>query len=366
VNTPLSRLQSWLDLIPYDAVVLKRPQNVGWITRGSNTPIDRSSPIDPVWLVITAHTAIVVTTTIEAARVQEELHIPGSSDYTIVQVPWYGSDYHLVILGVLSELFANVGREIIVAADDDVEGHDVSDDLIALRMVLDDSEQASLIALGAHATTALEEALAQWEPGDTDFMVQAEVLRNLETTGIQAPIIIVGGDERLERFRHPLAVGAPMNHRVVAVIVARLHGLHVAVTRYAASTPDSARLAADMETVRAIESATLQSLKPGQTYGQTLKTLANAYSAAGHANAWTEHYQGGPIGFDQREFEIAPTDVGSRWFSHTVEVGHAVAFNPSLTGGAKVEDTYLITASGPLLITKSRSIGVTATASNQK
>jgi Xaa-Pro dipeptidase len=60
------------------------------------------------------------------------------------------------------------------------------------------------------------------------------------------------------------------------------------------------------------------------------------------------HYQGGPIGFAQREFEIAPGQTGSRWYREPVTAGHAIAWNPSLPGGAKSEDTYLVAADGSL------------------
>jgi len=66
------------------------------------------------------------------------------------------------------------------------------------------------------------------------------------------------------------------------------------------------------------------------------------------------HYQGGPIGFAQREFEIAPGQSESRWYREPVAAGHAIAWNPSLPGGAKLEDTYLVAADGGLsLITTS-------------
>ena len=44
----------------------------------------------------------------------------------------------------------------------------------------------------------------------------------------------------------------------------------------------------------------------GTTYGDVLQVCDRAYAAAGHPQAWREHYQGGPIGYRQREFEIAP------------------------------------------------------------
>ena len=75
-----------------------------------------------------------------------------------------------------------------------------------------------------------------------------------------------------------------------------------------------------------------------------LRTLEAAYTAAGHPGAWADHYQGGPVGYRQREFEIVPTQTDSRWFGTALEPGHAVAWNPSVAGGGKAEDTYLVGA----------------------
>ncbi len=44
----------------------------------------------------------------------------------------------------------------------------------------------------------------------------------------------------------------------------------------------------------------------GGTWGESIDVLAAAYKALGYDGAWREHYQGGPIGFEQREFELAP------------------------------------------------------------
>ena len=60
-----------------------------------------------------------------------------------------------------------------------------------------------------------------------------------------------------------------------------------------------------------------------------LTTLDRAYSDAGYAGGWAEHYQGGPVGYRQREFEIVPGQTDSRWYSVPVEEGHAVAWNRS-------------------------------------
>jgi hypothetical protein len=96
----------------------------------------------------------------------------------------------------------------------------------------------------------------------------------------------------------------------------------------------------------AVEAATLEACVPGATYGDVVRALDRAYTEAGHPGAWAEHYQGGPVGYRQREFELAPTQTDSRWFSVLVDEGHAVAWNPSVAGGGKAEDTYLVEQRG--------------------
>src|SRR5207244_7389800 len=85
---------------------------------------------------------------------------------------------------------------------------------------------------------------------------------------------------------------------------------------------------------------------PGVAYGRALAALDRGYAAAGHPGAWREQYQGGPIGYRQREFEIVPEQTESRWFGTRIEAGHALAWNPSVAGGGKAEDTYLVEHDG--------------------
>jgi antitoxin VapB len=102
-----------------------------------------------------------------------------------------------------------------------------------------------------------------------------------------------------------------------------------------------------------IEREVLAACRPGRSYADALTALDRGYAAAGHPGGWAGHYQGGPIGYAQREFEIAPGQRDSRWPAEPIRAGHAVAWNPSLPGGAKAEDTYLITDGRPERVTAS-------------
>jgi hypothetical protein len=127
----------------------------------------------------------------------------------------------------------------------------------------------------------------------------------------------------------------------MTVVVARRGGLHVAATRIAVRDAGDDIVTLE-KTLGEINDAVLYASLPGGSWGDTVSALAAAYGAAGHPAAWREHYQGGPIGFEQREFEIAASQVDSPFFAIARERNTAVAWNPSLTGGAKIEDTYLI------------------------
>ena len=64
-----------------------------------------------------------------------------------------------------------------------------------------------------------------------------------------------------------------------------------------------------------------------------------AYAAVGYPDEWQLHHQGGPAGYEPREYVATP---GSK---DTVVVGQVYAWNPSITG-SKSEDSVLIGEDG--------------------
>ena len=146
-----------------------------------------------------------------------------------------------------------------------------------------------------------------------------------------------------------------MTRLVMAVVVAERGGLHAAATRFVCADGLSKSVRAARTAALAVEAATLEACTADSTYGDVVTTLDRAYAEAGHPGAWAEHYQGGPIGYRQREFELVPAQTERRWFSVPVEEGHAVAWNPSIAGGGKSEDTYLVEQHGLTRLTDTRA-----------
>jgi Xaa-Pro dipeptidase len=333
------RLARWLGAGEAPAaLVLTSPGAVAWVTGGNGPQVDRSAAVDLVWAVVTLGSAALITTEVEADRIAEEYQ-PARHGFTdLVAVPWYQPDEFVRA----AEELAGAPAGHLAADGHPAFGRDASADLISLRLALSDPEQDELRTLGGDAAAALQDALAAWRPGERDLDVQARVAAGLEARGADAPVLIVGGDERVRRYRHPMAVGAPAHQLVMAVVVARRAGLHAAATRLACAGTMQPELRALRARVCRIERDTLTASRPANSYGQVLRALDSGYAREGAPGGWAGHYQGGPIGYAQREFEIAPCQDDSRWYHTRIEAGHAVAWNPSLPGGAKAEDTYLV------------------------
>ena len=336
----LARVRAVADRVGAPGVVLTKPSSVAWAGADINPPIDRTAAVDTVWLAVSATDCTIITTHVELPRIVAEL---APSDLRVIAVDWFDPN-----------AFVEAAADVLAASPYGLasDGHpdfgvDVSDDLIAIRLDLSEAEQLDLADLAIDSTHAVESALRHWSPGETDFEIAARIAGDVEAVGADAPVLLVGGDDRLANFRHPVANGSRPQQTVMAVLVARRKGLHVALTRYV-STGQSSDAERALEVTQRIHGAVLDSVTNHTTFGNVMTALGDAYAAAGHPGEWRNHYQGGPIGFGQREFEIAPGQTTSRWWNEPVRPGVAVAFNPSLPGGAKDEDTYLVGANGEL------------------
>ncbi len=332
------RIAGYLELRGLEAVALTSPASVAWVTGGFGPPVDRGSAAADVWAVVSRSEATLVTTVVEQDRLLED-YDPARHGFGLVAVDWHDPSAMAracaEIAGVEQGALASDGRAEL--------GPDVGADLVELRLPLCAAEQVELRGLGAVAATALGEALRAWRPGrSTDREIQAAIACRLEAAGADSPVLIVGGDERVRRLRHPVATGARANELVMAVVVARRLGLHVAATRYAATAVAARGLRPVLARVEQVDDAVLAATVPGARYVEVLAKLDEAYERAGARGAWRDHYQGGPIGFAQREFEIAPGGPYGPYGLTEVKVGNAIAWNPSLGGGGKCEDTYLV------------------------
>jgi antitoxin VapB len=286
-----------------------------------------------------------VTSSVEYDRLGADFDLDALG-LSLVAAPWYEPDAHR---RRVEEMLGEVG-----ASDVSGLGLDATFELTRSRLGLCSAEIDVMTGLARVAADAVENVLAEWRPGATsDREIAADVARELELQGAEAVCLIVGGDERLRRFRHPVLRGDVLERSAMVVVVARSLGLHVALTRLA--SVDDEVSASSMQECETVHERVRDATKVGATWGDVYSALARAYREVGHPDAWREHFQGGPIGYGQREFELSPTSTSSPWWCEPIPAGCASAFNPSLAGGAKIEDTYLVGADAPVPLTSTPS-----------
>ncbi len=304
----LRRLLAWLEGKGFPRFYVVRPENFSWLTGGDSTVVVGEGA---GWLEITDGRVILHTSSIERRRLPEE-EAPGVDE--VIAHPWYR--------------LPQPGRP-----------NDLEHDLTPLRLVLSPEEQEAFRDLGRDTARAVGEAMRAATPGWTERELAGAVAEGLYSLGIQPVVLLVAGERRVREYRHPLPKGEPLGGLCMVVVCGRRAGLVANLTRMRSWGEPPERIQEDYHKVLAVEAAALAFSRPGVTLDGVLSAIKGAYRKVGEEGAFEDHHQGGIAGHLPREILAVPGDQTS------LEVGMAVAWNPSLPG-VKVEDTFLITEEG--------------------
>jgi antitoxin VapB len=170
-------------------------------------------------------------------------------------------------------------------------------------------------------------------------------------------VVLVPGDERQRIHRHPLPTDARLGRHALLAITAEREGLHVSLTRLVSFRPAPGELQRLVRAAAEVDAAMLQASIPGKTTGEVLRAAADEYVTQGFPGEWRLHHQGGLTGYRGREVFALPDEPTP------LPSSCAVAWNPSITGGAKSEDTALVTEDGVEVITRTQDLGEIETGS---
>ncbi len=181
-------------------------------------------------------------------------------------------------------------------------------------------------------------------PGDTEYEIAGRLALEAESRGVQAIVNLAATDRRVFAFRHPLPTNKALGRYAMLVLCGRRKGLVCSITRlvHFGRLPDELRHKA--EAAARVDTALVAATRPGQTLGEIFERGVAAYSEAGFPDEWRNHHQGGPAGYEPREF------VANLESTEIVSSGQVFAWNPSIRG-TKSEDSVLITEQGHQVLT---------------
>ena len=323
------RLDAYLNEHGLDAVWFARPNSFAWLTGGGNNVVDRDAPAGVAAVGYDGSEVRVVTDNIEAPRLRDE-ELP--ADVGVETYEWHA--------GSLADALAD-RSPTPAAADIDVPGFE-SVDATGLRQPLTEADVERYRALGHEAATAVERVCRELEPDDTEREVTSALRVALSARGIETPVALAGGAERVAKYRHYTPTEERLGDYALVSVTAQRDGLYASLTRTVAFDPpewlaDRHRAAARVET-SALAATRVAATNAGRA-GNVFADVQEAYSRVGWEDEWRNHHQGGAAGFSGREW-IATPDNGAR-----VHEPMAYAWNPTVQG-AKSEDTVLVTDEG--------------------
>ena len=327
LSARVDRLDAYLDDQDLEAVWFARPNSFAWLTGGDNR-VERNGEIGAAAAGYDGDLRV-VTDNIEDQRLRDE-QLPDA--FEVASVPWYEAS--------LAEAVAD-HSPAAAAADFDVPGFDDVDPT-ELRQPLTRADVEAYRELGREVAAAVESVCRELEPGDTERDAAAGLRIGLATRGIDAPVVLVGGAERAQAYRHYKPTDAELGDYALASVTAARNGLHVSVTRTVAFDPPEwleARHAAATEVEVSALGATREAAAYGGTAGEVFEAVEEAYDRVGWAGEWQNHHQGGAAGYAGREW-IATPDL-----DRPVHAPMAYAWNPTVQG-AKSEDTVLVSEDG--------------------
>jgi Xaa-Pro dipeptidase len=320
-----NQVVDWLRSEGLDGILLKRNENIAWLTGGAvELRVLTPNETGVASLLVTAEGArYYLTTANEAPRLQDEEF--GALDFEPVVFPWYANDTDQKALELAR------GQ---VASDTPIPGF-AHAHLYPLRASLQETEIDRFRWLGAQAGVAVTESLHNLEPGNTEYVMEAQVAVELLRRGILPSVYLMAADERILKYKHAVARGKKIDTYAMINLCARKWGLTVSITRFAHFGAIPSELEERFHSSAQVNAALLDASRVGATSAELFRVAADAYAANGFPGDEQLHHQGGATGYWEREWIATPEGT------ETVVNNQAFAWNPSIRGG-KVEDTVLL------------------------
>lgn len=315
-----------------EAVWLARPNAFSWLTGGANT-ISNTDPVGVAAAGYDGDSVEIVTANNEADRIREEL-----PETTVQSYEWHE--------GSLAEAVAQ-RSPTPAAADFDVPGLEEVD-ISQCRQPLTAEDIEQYRALGSETAEVVEEVCRSLSAEMSERAVTARLKRAFEEQGIDVPVALVGGADRVQRHRHFTPTDASLGAYAIVTLCTVRDGLCISITRTVAFDPPEWLTERHHAAARVHTTALAATRDVGAqngTAGEVFGAIQDAYADVGHPDEWRYHHQGGAGGYDTREWIATPDSDAPV----TLPMGYA--WNPTVQG-TKCEDTVLITDDGIETLTR--------------
>ncbi len=331
VEVKRQKVRDFLEQHALDALILENQNNFAWYTAGGDNHVGTATEKGAAMILVTREIDYVVTSNIEAPRIEEE-EVAGVG-LDVIQIPWHDSTR-------LSKVLHQIVGKGKAASDTGFGGtRRMANEIAPLRYSLIAPEMDRYRKVGKATEEAIRSVCIALRPGLTENAIAGMLAESLYARGVTPVVLLIAADERMEKSRHPINTDKKVEKSVMVVCCGRKWGLIVSCTRIVHFGKLSEELRRKHDAVLKVDAALNLSTRVGEEIGSVVKAGIEAYGEAGFEDEWKMHHQGGPTGYSPREFRALPDET------RRVLVNQAFAWNPSIAG-TKSEDTILVTENG--------------------
>ena len=337
--TKRKRLKVYLKRKNLKGVIFTRRSNYSWLTCGGRNKISDCADNGASTLLFYENKLYLFTTNIELERMKNE-EINNFDFIKCLSYKWFKAEDLKNKIAKFGDL-DKVRQDSLI-----VEGvRLLAEDFNKIKLCLTDEEKDKYIRLGKISTKCITETCKDIKTDMTEFRIQAILSDYLISEGITPLIILIGSDERLFNYRHPVPTDKKVSKYVIVVAGAMKWGLVAAITRlvHFGMPPKNILKARDM--IIGIDAEMILGSRPDKKYSDIFKMAVRKYEEYGLGSEWENHHQGGPIGYEGRYFLTNSENM------ENIETGHAIAWNPSMSG-FKSEDTFIVEEDRNTVITR--------------
>lgn len=308
-----------------DGLLLQRASSFAWATCGAASYVNTATSLGAASLFITPYNRFLITNTIEAPRLEKE-----------EKLKYQGWDFSVSSWHQQDDTVERLTKGLRIGADHPYQNAvDLDNEIARLRANLTQEEGIRFRVLSRLCAEAMDTAIRSTKPGETEHQIAARLDYECRKRGVQPIVNLIATDERVHAYRHPLPTFKRMDRYAMLVLCGRRWGLVCSITRliHCGKLPDDLRRKA--EAVAKIDAAFIATTRPGIELKQVFKAGVDAYAKSGYKDEWQLHHQGGPAGYEPREFVVTPNT------KDMVAPLQVYAWNPSITG-TKSEDTIQV------------------------
>lgn len=334
IQIKIERLQKMLEAENLGGVLINSQHNFAWLTGGKSNGINLSAENGACFLLARRDgKCFVLANNIEMPRLlREEV---SAEDFEPVEFTWQeekaAGDF--VIKKAESLLADNKNLASDLSLHKEIRS---IENLISLcRYKLTDAEIERYRRLGKDAGNAVGNVIRNIKNGKTEIEIARKTRNELAKFNINSVVTLVGADERIGKYRHPIPTENIWKKVLLIVVCAKRNGLIASLSRIVCVGEIPSELKRKTEASAYIFAKLLSETKTEKSGANLYKIAADAYAEKGFADEINLHHQGGATGYKTRDWIIHPKSI------EKVFPNQAFAWNPSITG-TKAEETNLL------------------------